>query len=158
GDGAPPEPRCLDPGRQSSTNGFSIDPRSGDIYVALAVEDGTDIAFLDQPGRIARPRARFSKLLELLTNSDSEFLRIWFRRDFAAISPQLPDARRRTGQNPCPVLAKHGDGRCKKCPGPTAAASSVSRPANPRLPSIAAWAWPVWAALRCRRRCSRSGS
>ena len=71
GDGAPPEPRCLDPGRQSSTNGFSIDPRSGDIYVALAVEDGTDIAFLDQPGRIARPRARFSKLLELLTNSDS---------------------------------------------------------------------------------------
>ena len=71
GDGASAPPRCLDSGRPSSTNGFSIDSRSGDIYVALAVEDGTDIAFLDQPGRIARPQARFSKLLKMLMNLGS---------------------------------------------------------------------------------------
>src|SRR5690606_5808669 len=56
GDPDPARPRCLDPERPGSTNGFSIDPRSGDIYIALAVEDGTDVAFLDQPGRLVQPQ------------------------------------------------------------------------------------------------------
>src|SRR5690554_1000042 len=64
-------PRCMDRERPGSTNGFSIDPRSGDLYLALAVEDGTDIAFLDQPERIARPETWFSKVLKMLTNPDS---------------------------------------------------------------------------------------
>lgn len=44
---------CLDRDHFSAINGFSIDPRSGDIYVALAVEDGSNIGFIhmrEQPG------------------------------------------------------------------------------------------------------------
>ncbi|MCW0414909.1 hypothetical protein NB689_000663 [Xanthomonas sacchari] len=37
---------CLDRDHFSAVNGFSIDPRSGDAYVALAVEDGSEIGFV----------------------------------------------------------------------------------------------------------------
>ncbi|WP_241093710.1 winged helix-turn-helix domain-containing protein [Xanthomonas sp.] len=40
---------CLDRGRLSAINGFSIDRHSGDVYVALAVEDGSDIGFMNLP-------------------------------------------------------------------------------------------------------------
>ncbi|WP_369943280.1 winged helix-turn-helix domain-containing protein [Xanthomonas medicagonis] len=40
---------CLDRDRLSSVNGFSIDPRSGDVYASLAVEDGSDIGFMRMP-------------------------------------------------------------------------------------------------------------
>ena len=40
---------CLDRDRLSSANGFSIDRRSGDVYAALAVEDGSDIGFMRMP-------------------------------------------------------------------------------------------------------------
>ncbi|WP_254460506.1 winged helix-turn-helix domain-containing protein [Xanthomonas sacchari] len=37
---------CLDREHFSAINGFSIDPRSGDVYVALAIEDGSEIGFI----------------------------------------------------------------------------------------------------------------
>lgn len=40
---------CLDRDRLSSVNGFSLDPRSGDVYASLAVEDGSDIGFMRMP-------------------------------------------------------------------------------------------------------------
>ncbi|MCI2245336.1 winged helix-turn-helix domain-containing protein [Xanthomonas sp. PPL568] len=37
---------CLDRDHFSAVNGFSIDPRSGDAYVSLAIEDGSEIGFI----------------------------------------------------------------------------------------------------------------
>ncbi|WP_184447099.1 winged helix-turn-helix domain-containing protein [Xanthomonas sp. 3498] len=45
-DGDPDVSVCLDRDHFSAINGFSIDPRSGDAYVALAVEDGSEIGFI----------------------------------------------------------------------------------------------------------------
>ena len=69
--GPGPGATCLDPERPASTNGFSIDAQSGDLYLALAVEDGTDIAFIDHPERLVQPRSRIAKWLNLLRNQDS---------------------------------------------------------------------------------------
>lgn len=41
--------RCIDPVRLAGLNGFSVDPLTGDAYLSLAVEDGTDIAFMPLP-------------------------------------------------------------------------------------------------------------
>lgn len=40
---------CVDNGRFSATNGFSVDPRGNALYVALAAEDGSEIGFMNLP-------------------------------------------------------------------------------------------------------------
>ncbi|MFC3552343.1 winged helix-turn-helix domain-containing protein [Lysobacter cavernae] len=42
-------PRCLDQGRRSAINGFSLSPRGDTIYLALAEWDGADIGFMELP-------------------------------------------------------------------------------------------------------------
>ncbi len=44
-----PATYCLDSEKLGSTNGFSVDARTGAVYVALAAEDGTDIGFMALP-------------------------------------------------------------------------------------------------------------
>lgn len=62
---------CLDLGRPASTTGFSIAPGSSAIYLALAVEDGTDIAFINELDVLEQPPSRFAKLLNLLAKRGS---------------------------------------------------------------------------------------
>ncbi|WP_058833714.1 winged helix-turn-helix domain-containing protein [Luteimonas abyssi] len=42
---------CLSADRQASSSGFSIDPRSGALYVSMVVEDGMDIGLTTVPSR-----------------------------------------------------------------------------------------------------------
>lgn len=49
GSDAPPPPRCLDRDRLFTTNGFSVSGSGNAIYVPLATEDGSDIAFMPLP-------------------------------------------------------------------------------------------------------------
>lgn len=44
-DEADPASRCLDSGRRAATTGFSVDPRTGSLYISLAEYDGGDIGF-----------------------------------------------------------------------------------------------------------------
>lgn len=43
------QPACLDAHRKAAENGFSSDPASGDIYLAMAVQDGTNIGVMPLP-------------------------------------------------------------------------------------------------------------
>lgn len=51
------EPRCLDRNRRIATTGFSFNPRTNSVYVALAEFDGGDIGFatFDQPAESMWP-------------------------------------------------------------------------------------------------------
>ena len=44
-----PRPRCLEPHRRATVNGFSANARNRSIYLPLAVEDGANIAFMPLP-------------------------------------------------------------------------------------------------------------
>ncbi|WP_257644086.1 winged helix-turn-helix domain-containing protein [Luteimonas salinisoli] len=57
---------CLDPTRLGSTNGFSTDPRTGAVYVSLAVDDGSDIAFHELPEAPGSLLSEFSNWLKFL--------------------------------------------------------------------------------------------
>nr|WP_255699295.1 winged helix-turn-helix domain-containing protein [Luteimonas sp. Y-2-2-4F] len=48
-----PRPRevCLAPDRQSATTGFSVDRRSGVLYLAMVVDESSDIGFAELPRR-----------------------------------------------------------------------------------------------------------
>ncbi|PPU04500.1 winged helix-turn-helix domain-containing protein [Xanthomonas arboricola] len=54
---------CLDVAKYTTINGFSVDQRSGALYVALAEEDGSSIAFMALPERLATPLGVMSNLL-----------------------------------------------------------------------------------------------
>ncbi|WP_115049937.1 winged helix-turn-helix domain-containing protein [Xanthomonas arboricola] len=58
--------RCLDVAKYTTINGFSVDQRSGALYVALAEEDGSSIAFMQLPERLATPLGVVSNLLIVL--------------------------------------------------------------------------------------------
>ncbi|MBB3855067.1 Tol biopolymer transport system component/DNA-binding winged helix-turn-helix (wHTH) protein [Xanthomonas arboricola] len=58
--------RCLDVAKYTTINGFSVDQRSGALYVALAEEDGSSIAFMPLPERLATPLGVMSNLLIVL--------------------------------------------------------------------------------------------
>ncbi|NIJ92643.1 Tol biopolymer transport system component/DNA-binding winged helix-turn-helix (wHTH) protein [Xanthomonas campestris] len=58
--------RCLDAAKYTTINGFSVDQRSGALYVALAEEDGSSIAFMPLPERLATPLGVVSNLLIVL--------------------------------------------------------------------------------------------
>ncbi|NIJ75375.1 Tol biopolymer transport system component/DNA-binding winged helix-turn-helix (wHTH) protein [Xanthomonas campestris] len=60
--------RCLDVAKYTTINGFSVDQRSGALYVALAEEDGSAIAFMPLPERLATPLGVMPNLLIFLKN------------------------------------------------------------------------------------------
>lgn len=58
-----PRPRCLQPEQLATISGFSANRRNRAVYLALAAEDGADIAFMPLPGA-AKPKQRdWSKYL-----------------------------------------------------------------------------------------------
>ncbi|MBB3826665.1 winged helix-turn-helix domain-containing protein [Xanthomonas arboricola] len=58
--------QCLDVAKFTTINGFSLDQRSGAMYVALAEEDGSSIAYMALPGRSSVPVGFISNLLTIL--------------------------------------------------------------------------------------------
>lgn len=56
--------RCLDARSFSTINGFSLDPGNGDLYVALAVEQGSAIGFMGLPGESIGAIGAIPKLLK----------------------------------------------------------------------------------------------
>ncbi|PPU77634.1 biopolymer transporter Tol [Xanthomonas cucurbitae] len=58
--------RCLDATKFATINGFSVDQRSGALYVALAEEDGSAIAHMPLPERPGATLGFISNLLMML--------------------------------------------------------------------------------------------
>ncbi|WAH65326.1 winged helix-turn-helix transcriptional regulator [Xanthomonas hortorum] len=58
--------QCLDVSKFTTINGFSVDQRSGAMYVTLAEEDGSAIAFMPLPQRTAVTTGFISNALFLL--------------------------------------------------------------------------------------------
>ncbi|MCD9029671.1 winged helix-turn-helix domain-containing protein [Luteimonas sp. BDR2-5] len=65
------QPGCLAAQARNAVNGFSADPVSGVAYVALAEQDGTDIAFMPAPRPLGSRRTMFANWLNGLKKSDS---------------------------------------------------------------------------------------
>ncbi|AZR28871.1 biopolymer transporter Tol [Xanthomonas vasicola pv. arecae] len=58
--------QCLDAAKFSTINGFSLDPHDGALYVALAEEDGSSLAYMPLPQRSVASIGVLANLLSVL--------------------------------------------------------------------------------------------